>query len=72
MAWFLTYEWQQRDGEPHKSSVVLRQTHPVVWIAKPPEVFLKSGLSNTLLFFAEIPDEVVDEVAKANYCGIED
>lgn len=72
MAWFVTYEWRQRDEEPRRSSVVLRRTHPVAWIANPPANFTEAGLSNTLLFYAEIPDEVVDVAAKANYCGIEE
>lgn len=53
-------------------NVILRNTHPVVWAANPPEASSNSGLITRLRFFAEIPEYIANDPTVAKWCGIEE
>jgi hypothetical protein len=67
MAYFVVYRLSQ---SPSPSNVILRRTHPIVWAANPPPAAREAGMVTTLLWWTEIPDEVIAPAEK--WCVIED
>ena len=70
MAFLVTYELR-RGGvvEAGPSNIILKKTHPVVWAANPGIEAKKARLITYLLFFAEIPDDVIN--GAETWCSIE-
>jgi hypothetical protein len=68
MAYYVLYEsvpdakQGNRTGEPIKSHTILRRTHPAIWAARRPPPYDKHFFTR-LLWWAEIPDEVLDDPA---------
>lgn len=74
MAYFVVYELS-REGKRMTPSlpsnnVILRRTHPIAWAASPPRVARESGIVTALLWWTEIPDDLIPLAEK--WCGIED
>jgi hypothetical protein len=68
MAYYVVYETMPDvadPAQPHKPvggrrCVLLHRTHPVVWAARPVETINGDRFRNQILFWHEMPDEVLD------------
>jgi hypothetical protein len=68
--WFVTWEHEdKRDGTRRISNTILVGIHPVLWGARPPEVFAEY-YTTRLLFFCEIPEEVARDRDAIRYFAL--
>jgi len=74
MAYFVVYELH-REGHRMMSmsgNKILLNTHPLVWAARPPEIAERMRILTTILWWIEVPDEIVNNPDVIKWCGTED
>ena len=70
MAFLVTYYTKSPEGvETLPTNIILLETHPIVWAANPPEMAKELRQITILMFWAEIPDYLIDEASE--WCEIE-
>lgn len=56
--WFVVYEHRSRNAERSQvSNQILKDIHPLIWAANPPELYAKYN-TTYVLFFTQIPEDV--------------
>lgn len=71
MYYYVVYEqYLKADrADVDRSCIILKDVHPLVWCASPPELYAKHYFQ-TVLFWTEIPEEVARHPKVQQFYGV--